>query len=179
MLENTSAASGAVKSFEEQSVSVWCRWQETAGNKMKGFKLLLQAAEAGERSSMITMARAFDTGIDLSADRLVDTVEFQCLKLSSAVSELSDFWWHRKRDWEKAVYWYNCVLNMTDYDEGGEFDGIQDQPRHLLLAREAEMFQTGGFNLTANPQRAGLWRSPVCNFITNLCLMWILDVMMG
>lgn len=45
---------------------------------------------------------------------------------------------------------------MTDYDEGGEFDGIQDEPRYLLLAREAEMFQVGGFNLTADPQRAGL-----------------------
>lgn len=45
---------------------------------------------------------------------------------------------------------------MTDYDEGGEFDSVQDEPRHLLLAREAEMFQAGGFNLAANPQRAGL-----------------------
>lgn len=44
---------------------------------------------------------------------------------------------------------------MTDYDEGGEFDGIQDEPRYLLLAREAEMFQEGGFNLAADPQRAG------------------------
>lgn len=103
--------------------------EENSGNKMKGFKLLLRAAEAGDRSSMITMAKAFDTGVDLSADR--------------------------KRDWEEAVHWYDCVLNMTDYDEGGEFDGIQDEPRHLLLAREAEMFQSGGFNLAANPQRAG------------------------
>ena len=44
---------------------------------------------------------------------------------------------------------------MMDYDEGGEFDGTQDEPRHLLLAREAEMFQEGGFSLTPNPQRAG------------------------
>lgn len=50
---------------------------------------------------------------------------------------------------------------MTDYDEGGEFDGIQDEPRYLLLAREAEMFQEGGFNLTADPQRAGL--TPSCD----------------
>lgn len=38
---------------------------------MKGFKYLLQAAEAGDRSSMIIVARAFDTGIGLSADRSV------------------------------------------------------------------------------------------------------------
>ncbi|XP_037541169.1 eukaryotic elongation factor 2 kinase-like [Nematolebias whitei] len=44
---------------------------------------------------------------------------------------------------------------MTDYDEGGEFDGTQDEPRYLLLAREAEMYQEGGHNLTADPQKAG------------------------
>ena len=44
---------------------------------------------------------------------------------------------------------------MTDYDEGGEFDGTQDEPRYLLLAREAEMYQEGGYNLTADPQRSG------------------------
>ncbi|XP_041818848.1 eukaryotic elongation factor 2 kinase isoform X2 [Chelmon rostratus] len=103
--------------------------EDNAGNRMKGFKYLLQAAEASDRSSMITVARAFDTGINLSADR--------------------------KQDWEEAIHWYDCVLNMTDYDEGGEFDGIQDEPRYLLLAREAEMYQVGGYNLTADPQRAG------------------------
>uniref|UniRef100_A0AAQ5Y5X1 Eukaryotic elongation factor 2 kinase n=1 Tax=Amphiprion ocellaris TaxID=80972 RepID=A0AAQ5Y5X1_AMPOC len=103
--------------------------EDNAGNRMKGFKYLLQAAEAGDRSSMIIMARAFDTGINLSADR--------------------------SQDWEEAIHWYDSVLNMTDYDEGGEFDGTQDEPRYLLLAREAEMFQEGGHNLTADPQRAG------------------------
>lgn len=103
--------------------------EDNAGNRMKGFKYLLQAAEAGDRSSMITVARAFDTGINLSADR--------------------------KRDWKEAIHWYDTVLNMMDYDEGGEYDGTQDEPRHLLLAREAEMYQEGGYNLTADPQRAG------------------------
>ncbi|XP_076616193.1 eukaryotic elongation factor 2 kinase isoform X2 [Chaetodon auriga] len=103
--------------------------EDNAGNRMKGFKYLLQAADAGDRSSMITVARAFDTGIDLSADR--------------------------KQDWKEAIHWYDCALNMTDYDEGGEFDGIQDEPRYLLLAREAEMYQVGGYNLAADPQRAG------------------------
>ncbi|XP_073345366.1 eukaryotic elongation factor 2 kinase [Pagrus major] len=102
---------------------------DSAGNRMKGFKLLLQAAEAGDRSSMIIVARAFDTGVDLSADR--------------------------KQDWGEAIHWYDTVLNMMDYDEGGEFDGTQDEPRYLLLAREAEMYQEGGFNLKADPQRAG------------------------
>ncbi|XP_061763407.1 eukaryotic elongation factor 2 kinase-like isoform X1 [Nerophis ophidion] len=103
--------------------------EDNAGNRMKGFKYLLQAAEAGDRSSMIVVARAFDTGVNLSADR--------------------------KQDWEEAIRWYDSALNMSDHDEGGEFDGMQDEPRHLLLAREAAMFQEGGFNLTANPQKAG------------------------
>ncbi|XP_076856168.1 eukaryotic elongation factor 2 kinase isoform X2 [Brachyhypopomus gauderio] len=98
-------------------------------NRCKGFHLLLQAAEAGDRPSMILVARAFDTGVNLPPDRT--------------------------QDWEEAVHWYDCVLNMTDYDEGGEFDGMQDEPRYLLLAREAEMFQEGGFTLEADPQRAG------------------------
>uniref|UniRef100_A0A8D0CR78 Eukaryotic elongation factor 2 kinase n=1 Tax=Sander lucioperca TaxID=283035 RepID=A0A8D0CR78_SANLU len=102
---------------------------EVSRNKMKGFKYLLQAAEAGDRSSMIVVARAFDTGFNLSADRL--------------------------QDWNEAIHWYDSVLTMSDYDEGGEFDGTQDEPRYLLLARVAEMYQVGGYNLSADPQRAG------------------------
>ncbi|XP_010792182.1 eukaryotic elongation factor 2 kinase-like isoform X2 [Notothenia coriiceps] len=45
--------------------------EDNAGNRMKGFKYLLLAAESGDRSSMITVARAFDSGINLSADRSV------------------------------------------------------------------------------------------------------------
>ncbi|XP_039515111.1 eukaryotic elongation factor 2 kinase isoform X3 [Pimephales promelas] len=98
-------------------------------NSKKGFGLLLQAAEAGDRPSMILVARAFDTGLKLPSDRALD--------------------------WLHAVHWYDSALKMTDYDEGGEFDGMQDEPRYLLLARLAEMYQEGGFNLDADPQRAG------------------------
>ncbi|XP_077062237.1 eukaryotic elongation factor 2 kinase isoform X4 [Siphateles boraxobius] len=98
-------------------------------NSKKGFGFLLQAAEAGDRPSMILVARAFDTGLKLPSDRALD--------------------------WMHAVHWYDSALKMTDYDEGGEFDGMQDEPRYLLLARLAEMYQEGGFNLDADPQRAG------------------------
>lgn len=64
----------------------------------------------------------------------------------------------RTQDWEEAVRWYESALNMTDYDEGGEFDGMQNEPRYLLLARLAEMYQEGSYSLTANPQRAGMCR---------------------
>ncbi|XP_052427000.1 eukaryotic elongation factor 2 kinase isoform X3 [Carassius gibelio] len=98
-------------------------------NSKKGFRFLLQGAEAGDRQSMILVARAFDTGLSLPSDRVMD--------------------------WKQAVHWYDSALKMTDYDEGGEFDGIKDEPRYLLLARLAEMYQEGGHNLDADPQRAG------------------------
>uniref|UniRef100_G3RGY7 Eukaryotic elongation factor 2 kinase n=1 Tax=Gorilla gorilla gorilla TaxID=9595 RepID=G3RGY7_GORGO len=44
--------------------------KETEENKTKGFDYLLKAAEAGDRQSMILVARAFDTGQNLSPDDL-------------------------------------------------------------------------------------------------------------
>ncbi|XP_028561392.2 eukaryotic elongation factor 2 kinase isoform X1 [Podarcis muralis] len=98
-------------------------------NRSKGFDYLRRASEAGDRPSMILVARAFDTGMSLPPDRC--------------------------RDWKEAIHWYNSALNMTDYDEGGEYDGTQDEPRYLLLAREAEMLMIGGFHLDKDPQRSG------------------------
>ncbi|XP_036400854.1 eukaryotic elongation factor 2 kinase isoform X1 [Megalops cyprinoides] len=103
--------------------------EDSEENRKKGFQYLLQAAEAGDRPSMILVARAFDTGVNLSPDGT--------------------------QNWEEAVHWYDCALNMMDYDEGGEFDGMQDEPRYLLLAREAEMYQEGKFGLDTDYQRAG------------------------
>ncbi|XP_044289257.1 eukaryotic elongation factor 2 kinase isoform X3 [Varanus komodoensis] len=103
--------------------------EDSEENRIKGFDYLLRAAEAGDRPSMILVARAYDTGLSLAPDR--------------------------HQDWKEALYWYNAALNMTDYDEGGEYDGTQDEPRYLLLAREAEMLLTGGFYLDKDPQRSG------------------------
>lgn len=103
--------------------------KETEENKTKGFYYLLKAAEAGDRQSMILMARAFDTGQNLSPDRC--------------------------RDWLEALHWYKTALEMTDCDEGGEYDGMQDEPRYTMLAREAEMLFTGGYGLEKDPQRSG------------------------
>lgn len=103
--------------------------EDTEENRVKGFNYLLMAAEAGDRPSMIHIARAYDTGMNLGSDRI--------------------------QDWSEALFWYNSALNMTDYDEGGEYDGTQDEPKYLLLAREAEMLLSGGFKLEKDPQRAG------------------------
>jgi len=61
----------------------------------------------------------------------------------------------RSQDWPEALHWYNTALEMTDCDEGGEYDGMQDEPRYTLLAREAEMLFTGGCGLEKDPQRSG------------------------
>ncbi|KAM5227904.1 eukaryotic elongation factor 2 kinase isoform 2-T2 [Ctenodactylus gundi] len=102
---------------------------ETEENKTKGFNYLLKAAEAGDRQCMILVARAFDTGQNLSPDRC--------------------------RDWPEALHWYNTALEMTDCDEGGEYHGMQEEPRYALLAREAELLFTGGCGLRKDPQRSG------------------------
>uniref|UniRef100_A0A8C5R064 Eukaryotic elongation factor 2 kinase n=1 Tax=Leptobrachium leishanense TaxID=445787 RepID=A0A8C5R064_9ANUR len=102
---------------------------DTEESRTKGFNYLLMAAEAGDRPSMIHVARAYDTGRNLGTDRL--------------------------QDWQQAVDWYDAALNMTDYDEGGEYDGTQDEPKYMLLAREAELLVSGGFNLEKDPQKAG------------------------
>uniref|UniRef100_A0A2D4LRH6 Eukaryotic elongation factor 2 kinase n=2 Tax=Micrurus spixii TaxID=129469 RepID=A0A2D4LRH6_9SAUR len=103
--------------------------QDTKQNRTKGFEYLCRAAEAGDRPSMILVARAYDTGVNLASDR--------------------------EQDWKEALHWYDKALNMTDYDEGGEYDGTQDEPRYLLLAKEAEMLMAGGFNLDQDLQRSG------------------------
>ncbi|XP_006061913.2 eukaryotic elongation factor 2 kinase [Bubalus bubalis] len=103
--------------------------KETEENKTKGFDYLLKAAEAGDRQCMILVARAFDTGQNLSPDR--------------------------SQSWPEALHWYNTALETTDCDEGGEYDGMQDEPRYMLLAREAEMLFTGGCGLEKDPQRSG------------------------
>ncbi|XP_039216485.1 eukaryotic elongation factor 2 kinase isoform X3 [Crotalus tigris] len=103
--------------------------QDTKQNRTKGFDYLCRAAEAGDRPSMILVARAYDMGMNLAPDR--------------------------EQDWKEALFWYDKALNMTDYDEGGEYDGTQDEPRYLLLAKEAEMLMTGGFNLDQDLQRSG------------------------
>lgn len=61
----------------------------------------------------------------------------------------------RSQSWPEALHWYNTALETTDCDEGGEYDGMQDEPRYMLLAREAEMLFTGGCGLEKDPQRSG------------------------
>ncbi|XP_064478566.1 eukaryotic elongation factor 2 kinase-like isoform X2 [Ornithodoros turicata] len=102
---------------------------ESEDSTNKGMDYLVQAAYSGDRASMISVAKAFDSGANLGTNR--------------------------KRSWKDAVYWYDLAVTTTDDDEGGEYDGCMDDPSYLLLARQAELYQEGGYGLNKDCNKAG------------------------
>lgn len=44
---------------------------------------------------------------------------------------------------------------MMDCDEGGEYDGMQDEFWYMMLVREVEMLFIGGYGLEKDLQRLG------------------------
>ncbi|XP_067143407.1 eukaryotic elongation factor 2 kinase-like [Centruroides vittatus] len=103
--------------------------KDTEENKEIGMNYMLQAARAGNRSAMIHVAKAYDTGKDLG-NRL-------------------------KQSWSEAVYWYNKAISTETADESGEFDGCMEDPTYLLLARQGEMYREGNYGLEKNLYKAG------------------------
>lgn len=101
----------------------------TEENVSKGVEYLEQAARAGDRGSMIALAKALDTGQGLGT--------------------------RKQRSWPDAVLWYNLAVTTTENDEGGEYDGCMDDPPYLLLARQAELYLEGGHGLGRDPAKAG------------------------
>lgn len=90
---------------------------------------LLIAAEAGDRASMIQLAKAYDTELNLGTER--------------------------KRSWKEAIHWYGLAVQMDGDDESGQFDGCIDDPKYVMLARQAEMYSSGGFDLDRDSNKAG------------------------
>lgn len=90
-------------------------------NLNMGVDYLVIAAEAGDRASMLHMAKAYDTGLNLGTER--------------------------QRSWKEATYWYSRAINMDDQDESGQYDGCMDDPKYQLLARQAELYLEGGYGL--------------------------------
>lgn len=103
--------------------------EDTEENREIGIDYMLQAAQAGNRSAMIHVAKAYDTGKDLGT-RL-------------------------QKSWLEAVYWYDRAINTETADESGEFDGCMEDPTYLLLARQAEMHREGNYGLEKNLYKAG------------------------
>lgn len=98
-------------------------------NVNKGMEYLVQAAYSGDRASMISVAKALDTGANLGTER--------------------------KRSWKEAVFWYDLAVTTTEDDEGGEYDGCMDDPAYVLLARQAELYLEGGYGLSRDCNKAG------------------------
>lgn len=94
-----------------------------------GFDYMLTAAEAKDRPAMIYVSKAFETGIGLPSSR--------------------------SQNWSKAVYWLDKVINTSTQDEEGNFDGTMDDPQYQLVARQAQMYLTGGYSLERDPNKAG------------------------
>ena len=99
---------------------------------MKAYSLFEEAAYMGDRASMVFVARALDTGINLGDPA------------------------HKSS--RLAMEWYEKICEQ-DIEEGvGDTDAGFDDARYLLLARMAEMYlrsDDAGGGLKRDPQRAG------------------------
>jgi len=82
---------------------------------------------AGDRGAMIILAKAYDTGEGLGT---------------------------RLRSWVKAVNWYTYAIGTDSADEDGHYDGTMDDPTYQLLARLAEMYRDGGYELQTDTAKA-------------------------
>ncbi|XP_054722054.1 eukaryotic elongation factor 2 kinase-like isoform X2 [Uloborus diversus] len=99
---------------------------ETAENFEIGMDYMKQAANAGDRASMIFLAKTYDSGDKITM-----------------------------KNWFEAVNWYEKAIKTEEADEGGEYDGCMDNPSYELIARQAELYRKGGFELKKNPSKAG------------------------
>ncbi|XP_013394430.1 eukaryotic elongation factor 2 kinase isoform X1 [Lingula anatina] len=106
-----------------------CNVQENEDNLNRGVDYMLQAADAGDRSAMLYMAKAYETGIGLGTER--------------------------SRCFVEAIEFYGKALKMTENDESGSFDSAMEEPRHLILAKQAELYRQGGLNLEKDPLKSG------------------------
>lgn len=92
-----------------------------------GFDYMLQNAEKKDKNAMFYCARAYDSGVGLSADRHIN--------------------------WSMACDLYKRVLDMCDEEASSEDSGYSGdisnecEPSYVILARLGEMFMQGGVNL--------------------------------
>jgi len=103
--------------------------EATADNEEDGVKYMLQAAEAGDRSAMIYMAKAYESGNGLGSER--------------------------EKSYGEAVKWYQKAVETTTVDDSGDFDAAIDNPLYQLKAAIARLYVAGGFGLDKDPSYAG------------------------
>ncbi|XP_031558636.1 eukaryotic elongation factor 2 kinase-like [Actinia tenebrosa] len=97
-------------------------------NTNKGVEYMLRAAIGGERQAMMYMAKAYDTGNGLGT------------KMT--------------RSWSAAVKWYQNAIDVVDEDDDPE-NSLQTDPTYKLLARQAELYLSGGYGLEKDPSYSG------------------------
>ena len=53
------------------------------------------------------------------------------------------------------MYWYEQAVKTDDHDEGGEYDSTMHDPTYQLLAKQAELYLSGGHGLDKDAQKSG------------------------
>ncbi|CAF0889007.1 unnamed protein product [Brachionus calyciflorus] len=106
--------------------------EENDANFEIGFDLMIEAAEKGEKYSLIYVAKAFDTGIGLSKSREID--------------------WSRATEYYRKLIGGNSEEKLCDdgfYDISSDFD-----PVYTILARLGHIYLEGGYGVEKNPTEA-------------------------
>ncbi|XP_076804356.1 eukaryotic elongation factor 2 kinase-like isoform X2 [Clavelina lepadiformis] len=101
-------------------------------NATKGFELLELAADAGDRNSMLNIAKAYHTAFGLPKAK--------------------------SKDFSKALQWYEkLICEVHKHDAEGGYDCVLTRlaPRHEILAFQAQIHFEGGHGVTKDPNRAG------------------------
>ncbi|GMT32338.1 hypothetical protein PFISCL1PPCAC_23635, partial [Pristionchus fissidentatus] len=92
------------------------------------FELMETAAEMGERTAMLFVAEAYETGRKMGREG--------------------------RTSYPKAIEWYQRAMGFDEEDgEGGTKEG-SCRPRYEILAKMAEMYQEGGYELDQDYERA-------------------------
>jgi elongation factor 2 kinase len=112
----------------QPDVLVNCIVEQTDENREDGLKYMERAAQLGDRSSLIFMAEALETGNNLPKSRT--------------------------RSYKLAVDYYQKACE-TEADKAGEYDATMDTPMYQLKAKMAALYLEGGHGLTKDPSYAG------------------------
>jgi len=102
---------------------------EEGSDNSKGAEYMEMAANAGDRSAVVFMAEAYETGHNLPR--------------------------YKEQDHDQAAKWYTKAIDLSEEDEGGEFDAMMDYPIYKLKAKLAEIYLGGKHNMEKDPNYAG------------------------
>lgn len=94
----------------------------------RGVEYMLQAAVLGDRQAMVYMAKAYESGSGLGSQR--------------------------ERSWVKAAKWYQNAIDVV-YEDDDPQNTLFTDPNYVLCAKQANLYQQGGYGLDKQPQAAG------------------------